>query len=491
MLSTSPSFLFVFLPGVLTLYWLLPGVRLRNALLLVSGLAFYAWGQGAWTAVLVLCVLSTYILSLWLERGRGRPRRGWALAFAVAVVLAPLALVKYAAFGVQTINDITRWAGGSALDVPSWPAPAGISFFTFMALTYLFSVARGESGAQRSILPVALYTSLFPVVLAGPIIRYGAALPQLLQRRLGLADAADGARRFVRGLAKKALVADTLATPSALIFGLPYYDLSQGVAWFGLVCYTLQIFIDFSAYSDMAIGIGGMLGLRVPENFDSPYTARSIREFWARWHVTLSTWFRDYVFIRILYPAGRLFERMGARAARSDFWAYAAASLTTMLLIGLWHGAAWTFVAWGLYHGALLVLERTRAGTWIGRTPGPVQHAYLVLAVMGGWVLFRLDTLRQAGWFLAVLAGLTGGGGAPIARYAGGDVLVAAAVGIVLSTRLAQATGARARAWLQRATATAPVVLVVGDAAMQAALLLLSLAWLSAGTYTPFIYFRF
>jgi alginate O-acetyltransferase complex protein AlgI len=491
MLSTSPSFLFVFLPAVLTLYWLLPTVGSRNALLLISGLAFYAWGQGAWIALLVLCVISSYALGLWLERGRGRPHRGWALALAVAVVLAPLALVKYAAFVVQTVNDIAGWSGRAALNVPSWPAPAGISFFTFMALTYLFSVTRGETGAQRRILPIALYTSLFPVVLAGPIIRYGAALPQLLLRRLELAAVAQGARRFVRGLAKKVLIADTLATPSALIFGLPHYDLSQGVAWFGLACYTLQIFVDFSAYSDMAIGIGGMLGFRVPENFDHPYAARSVRAFWARWHITLSTWFRDYVFIRILYPAGRAFERMGARPARSDFWAYAAASLVTMLLIGLWHGAAWTFVAWGAYHGALLVLERTRVGKWIARMPVPVQHAYLVLAVMGGWVLFRLDTLSRAAWFVAVLAGLTGGSGAPVGRYAGGDVLLAAAIGILLSSGLAPALGARAQARLRRSAAAAPMILVVGDAATQAALLVLSLAWLSAGTFTPFIYFRF
>jgi alginate O-acetyltransferase complex protein AlgI len=491
MLPTSPSFLFGFLPVVLTLYWLLPAVTRRNACLLVAGLAFYAWGQGAWCGVLIACIISSYVLGLWLEHRRGRRHQGWAVALAVAVVLAPLAAAKYAGFAVQTVNDVVRWWGGAGFDVPSWSAPAGISFFTFMALTYLFSVSRGETRAQRSIVPVALYTSLFPVVLAGPIVRYGTAFPQLLGRSLDLGTVAQGARRFVRGLAKKVLIADTLATPSAMIFALPYYDLSPGVAWFGLACYTLQIFIDFSAYSDMAIGIGAMLGFRIPENFDDPYAARSVRAFWARWHITLSTWFRDYVFLRILYPAGRAFERAGARAAWSDFWAYTVATMTTMLLIGLWHGAAWTFVAWGCYHGAILVLERTRVGKWIARTPRPVQHAYLVLAVMGGWVLFRLETLRQAGWFFAVLAGLTGGSGAPIGRYAGGDVLLAAIIGIALSSSLVPALSARAHAWLLRTTGRAPLVLAAGDAAVQAVLLVLSLASLSAGTFTPFIYFRF
>jgi alginate O-acetyltransferase complex protein AlgI len=491
MAPTSPSFLFVFLPVVLTVYWLLPAVGARNAFLLIAGLAFYWWGQGAWCGVLIVCVLSSYLLGLWLGSRRGHRNQGWAVALAAAIVLAPLAIAKYAGFTVQTVNGVARWFGGTAFDVPSWTAPAGISFFTFMALTYLFSVARGEARAQRNILPVALHTSFFPVVLAGPIIRYGSVLPQILERTLDVGLVAQGARRFVHGLAKKVLIADTLAAPAGLIFGLPYWDLSPAVAWFGLVCYTLQIFIDFSAYSDMAIGIGAMLGFRVPENFDAPYAARSIRAFWTRWHITLSTWFRDYVFLRILYPAGRAFERMGARAARSDFWAYAAAAMTTMLLIGLWHGAAWTFVAWGFYHGALLVLERTRVGKWIAGTPRPLQHAYLVLAVMAGWVLFRLETLRQAGWFFAVLAGLTGGSGAPVGRYAGGDVLLAIAVGLVLSSNVAPVLRPWAQAWLQRAAARAPVVVAVGDAALQAAMLLLSLAWLSGGTFTPFIYFRF
>jgi len=491
MASTSPSFLFVFLPAVLTVYWLLPAVGARNAFLLFAGLASYGWGQGPWCGVLFVCIVSSYLLGFWLERRRGQRYQGWTLALAAAVVLAPLAVAKYAGFAVQTVNDVARWFGGAAFDVPSWTAPAGISFFSFMALTYLFSVARGETAAQRNILPIALHTSLFPVVLAGPIMRYASVLPQLLGRTPDLGLVAQGARRFVCGLAKKVLIADTLATPAALIFGQPHWDLSPAVAWFGLVCYTLQIFIDFSAYSDMAIGIGGMLGFRVPENFDAPYAARSIRAFWTRWHITLSAWFRDYVFLRILYPAGRAFERMGARAARSDFWAYAAAAMTTMLLIGLWHGAAWTFVAWGFYHGALLVLERTRVGKWIARTPRPLQHAYLVLAVMAGWVLFRLETLQQAGWFFAVLAGLTGGSAAPVGRYAGGDVLIAIAIGVVLSSNVTPVIRPRTQAWLQRAAARAPVVLAVGDAALQAALLLLSLAWLSGGTFTPFIYFRF
>ena len=287
------------------LSWLLPTTRLRNAVLLLSGLAFYAWGQGPWIGVLVLTILSCYVLGLWLERGRERGRSPWVLGLAVAVVLAPLVVVKYAAFAVQIVNDLAGLTGAAALRIPSWPAPAGISFFTFMALTYLFSVARGEARAQRSVVPVALYTSLFPVVLAGPIVRYADALPQLLDRKLDRASVAQGARRFVTGLAKKVLIANTLASPAALIFELPHHDLSAGVAWFGLVCYTLEIFIDFSAYTDMAIGVAAMLGLRMPENFDYPYSARSVRAFWARWHITLSSWFRDYVFMRVLYPASR------------------------------------------------------------------------------------------------------------------------------------------------------------------------------------------
>jgi alginate O-acetyltransferase complex protein AlgI len=487
---TSLTFLFVLLPGVLAVYWVCRWSRPRALFLLIASLVFYAWGEGKFVGLLLGSAAMNYALGLWLERPRSGRRRTMAIVAAVMLNLTPLLVLKYAGFLVSNLNGVLVLFGGAPHTVPTGSLPAGISFFTFMALTYVISVHRHEVAAQRDPLKLCLFISMFPTIMAGPILRYRDVLPQLGHPALTRGAVADGARRFVYGLAKKVLIANTLAGPANAIFTLGHQDLSAGVAWFGLVCFTLQIFFDFSGYSDMAIGIGRMLGLRFLENFDYPYIAPSLSAFWRRWHMSLSNWFRDYVFLRIAYPAGRVLK--GIRSTRlQDMWAYTASTLCTMLLIGLWHGASWTFVVWGLYHGLILSIERTRLGKRLARFPPPIQHLYTMMVVMIGWAIFRAGTAVQVAGFLGALVGLGGGMGRSAVLYAGGDVALALAAGVVLSTRFGPSASAWVRARLGGAGGLGALGLAVGEVVGVIGLLFLSLSWLSAGTFTPFLYFRF
>jgi alginate O-acetyltransferase complex protein AlgI len=492
---TSPTFLLVFLPVFLAAYWAARSRALRNALLLIASLLTYAWGEGLAVCLMLISIAANYAIALWIERARGTGRERRPFWFGVVLNLAPLLVLKYGTFLLNDLNALVRPANLRPLPLPQLPLPAGISFFTFMAISYLIAVHRGEVAAERDPVSVGLYISLFPLTLAGPICRWVDIAPQLRDRREGLSSFADGARRFVTGFAKKVLIANTLAVPANAIFGFSPNRLAPGIAWFGLLCYSLQIFFDFAGYSDMAIGIGRMLGLRFMENFDAPYAATSVRAFWTRWHISLSTWFRDYLFLPIAYPVGRAVERIRFTRLRDDFWAYAGGSLATMLLIGLWHGASWGFLLWGVYHGAFLVLERTRFGKRLSRSPRPVQHLYLVAVVAVGWVFFRTPTLARAWEFFAAMAGRSAADPAPIARYALPDVLLATAAGILLSTRLGPALRAWTGRWIDAHSPHGAGVLEIaagaGEAALFAALFVFSLAWWSARTYVPFIYFGF
>ncbi len=495
MAFTSPTFLFLFLPAVLVAYFVTRRRPLRNGLLLACSLLSYAWGEGPYMLVLVLCILGNYLVGLWIGRTRGTRSERWAFWAGVTFNLLPLIAFKYAGFLAGDLGAVPGSAHVAASAVPAWRLPAGISFFTFMALSYLIALRRGEVEVERSLLRLGQYISLFPLTLAGPICRYRDLAPQLAERHESLSSFADGARRFIVGLGKKALIANTLAIPADAVFGLDAARLTPALAWFGLACYTLQIYFDFSGYSDMAIGVGRMLGFRFMENFDVPYAATTVRSFWSRWHISLSTWFRDYVFLPIAYPVGRAVERIRLVRLREEFWAYAGAGLATMLLIGLWHGAGWGFVAWGLYHGLLLVFERTRPGKRLSTLPRPIQHAYLLLAVAVGWVLFRAATFGRAWTFLTAMAGHAGSDPAPLARYALADTLLALGAGAVLASRI----GPALRGWMARRleSASAPTgalvdgVIGLAGVVSLAAILVLSLSWLAAGTYTPFIYSRF
>ena len=483
MVFSSPLFLFLFLPIVLAVYFLLPGLRARNSWLLFVSLLFYAWGEVGFILLLLISTLINFELGKWVERHEEVSKRKRAVAFAVIVNVGFLAFFKYAGLAVASLNLPLKFLGLGALPVPHIALPIGISFFTFHALSYIIDIYRRKSSAARDPRDTALYIFFFPQLVAGPILRWNAIAPQLEQRIFRSEVFAEGIRRFVGGLAKKMIIANAVALPADQIFALPASELSAGTAWFGVLCYTIQIYFDFSGYSDMAVGLGKMFGFEFLENFNFPYTAQSIRDFWRRWHISLSTWFRDYVYI----PLGG--NRVSENRNRLNL-------VTVFFLCGLWHGASWTFVIWGFYHGFFLVLERTPVGAALDKLPRPLRHGYAVFAVMMGWVLFRANTFPEAANYFSALFGLAHPAHAqPLARYVGNEAVVALCLGAAFSLPLwaaIKSAGVKMGGWVPAGGRNfyfglgqvVEIVLVV-------ALLLISSAWLAGGTYNPFIYFRF
>jgi alginate O-acetyltransferase complex protein AlgI len=483
MVFSSPLFLFLFLPVVLTVYFLLPGLRARNTWLLLVSLFFYAWGEIGFILLLLISTLVNFELGKWVERIEEIPRRKKAVAVAVVVNVGFLAFFKYAGLVVASLNVPLKFFGLGVLPVPHLALPIGISFFTFHALSYIIDIYRRKWRAARDPRDVALYIFFFPQLVAGPILRWNAIAPQLEQRHYNRANFAEGVRRFVGGFAKKMIVANAVAVSADQIFALPAGELSAPVAWLGVACYTIQIYFDFSGYSDMAVGLGKMFGFQFIENFNFPYTAQSIKDFWRRWHISLSSWFRDYVYI----PLGG--NRVSAARNHVNL-------IAVFFLCGLWHGANWTFVAWGLFHGFFLVLERTPWGGALEKLPRLLRHLYAVFVVMMGWVLFRADTFSGAANFFAALFGVGHVVQAqPLHRYAGNEVIWALCLGAAFSlplwaglktagAKIGELVPARGREIYFSFGQVLEIVLVV-------AVLLVSSAWLAGGTYNPFIYFRF
>ena len=369
---SSLSFLFAFLPLVLILYYLSPAPRWRNGVLLCASLLFYAWGAPKALPLLVGTALLVWLCGLGMEKGLR-----WCCPLSVAFVLGSLLLFKYLGF----------FAGLFGLRLSfSLLLPAGISFTTFQLLAYLLDLRRGEIQAERSFFRFLLFVCFFPQLLQGPILRYGKTAPMLGARAVAWDGAVCGMRRFLRGLAKKVLIADQAAVLAAAVYGSSEY-VGTDALWLAALCYTLQIYFDFSGYSDMAIGLGQLFGFSLPENFNYPYTALSITDFWRRWHITLSLWFRDYVYI----PLG------GNRVGRGRF---VLNILTVWALTGLWHGASWNFVLWGLYYGVLLLIEKLVIGKRIERVPPVLRWAVTFTLVNLGWVMFNISDPQTLLWTL-------------------------------------------------------------------------------------------
>ena len=392
MLFSSPEFLFAFLPAFLILYFAV-GKRGRNGVLFFASLLFYYTTSGELTAILVLSVLFNYFLSLKLQTAENGVRKAY-LWSGVLINLLPLLYYKYSKFFLTVAADVfSRFGWQASLPTVNPILPIGISFFTFQAVSYIADVYSGRVKAAGSLIDFGMYHSCFPQLIAGPIVRYEEIETQVHRRDVRLADLSNGVTQFCFGLAKKVILADNMGFVADRIFKLPPGSLSSAAAWTGVVAYTLQIYFDFSGYSDMAIGLGRILGFWYPENFDQPYRSRSITEFWRRWHMTLSRWFRDYVYINL---GG---NRLG--------FARTLVNLSVVFfLCGLWHGAAYTFVIWGLYHGGLLIAERL-AKKWVPlRIPGFIGWAYTMVAVMVGWVLFRSESLAAATAYLWAMCDL-------------------------------------------------------------------------------------
>jgi len=470
MVFASPLFLFLFLPLTLTAYFASPP-RYRNATLLLASAAFYAAGESnLWP--LLACIVINWIAA---DRIAGAVRPGerhlW-LASALALDLTILAVFKYAGFALENMNALRQWQQLAPAAWQAWALPLGISFFTFHAISYVVDVHRGIAPADRGIARFALYITLFPQLIAGPIVRWRDIAGQLACRTYTWSDGAYGARRFVVGLGKKTLIANPLGGVADDVFALRAETLSCPVAWLGLACYTLQIYFDFSGYSDMAIGLMRGFGLRIAENFNFPYIARSVRDFWRRWHISLSGWFRDYVYI----PLG---------GNRQQAWRVLLVLVLVFFLAGLWHGARWTFVLWGLWHGLFMLTERTGLDRALDRTGG-LAHVYTLAVVAAGWVLFRCDTLGQAGhYFSALLSFSAGDGSEPLARFLDPAIAAALAAGIVGSTPWPAAIARRA------AMAAPAGARAISESSALLTLLVLCAACLAAGSYNPFIYFRF
>ncbi|MBR3382113.1 MAG: MBOAT family protein [Clostridia bacterium] len=372
----SANFLFIFLPVVFLLHLVLPWTKVRNWLLILASIVFYAWGNVYYVPLMCLSALVNYLFALMAAKGEGRKKP--ALILAAVFNIGLLAVFKYAAFAVETVNGVF----GAALPVPEILSPLGISFFTFQALSYVIDSYRGDIKPTRNFGHFLLYISFFAQLVQGPIIRWSTIERQFTERKLTLEGAAEGLRHFIIGLAMKLIVANTMGRVTAFVFGIEASGLNAAYAWAGAICFLMQIYFDFAGYSRMAVGLGLMFGFTIPENFDHPYIAYSMTDFWRRWHITLSRWFRDYVYI----PLGG--NRRGAFRTGVN-------KIIVFLLTGLWHGANWTFVVWGAYNGLFLLGENYVKKTKF-RLPKPVTWVYTIIAVTVGFVIFNSPNMAYA-----------------------------------------------------------------------------------------------
>ena len=392
MIFSSIFFLFVFLPVFLVLYYLVPQ-KLKNPVLLVGSLVFYAWGEPVYIVLMLFSVVFNYYMGLELERlARNRRRQKGNLVFSIAVNLFILCFFKYSGFLLDTVNGIFS----ISLPHPQLALPVGISFYTFKNLSYILDIYFGKTTAQHHFLTFSVYSTMFPHMTSGPIVRYADIREQLTRRSVNILRLGQGADLFIRGLAKKILLADNL---SVIYTGITagFGELSVLSAWLGIFTYTMQIYFDFSGYSDMAIGLGKMLGFDFAKNFDYPYMSRSVSEFWRRWHISLGSWFRDYIYI----PLGG--NRVSAGKHIRNI-------LVVWILTGLWHGASWNFVIWGLYYGLILLLEKFLLKDILARIPGWLANLYTMLLISLGWVFFSQTDFGAMGQYLLQMIGIGANG---------------------------------------------------------------------------------
>jgi alginate O-acetyltransferase complex protein AlgI len=480
MVFSSVLFLFLFLPAVLLIHWVAPN-SWRNSILLIASLCFYAWGEGIYILIMLLSIAMNYGFAMRLEIGSQRNRKPW-LGLAVAANLLLLMVFKYFSFAIDNINSLATMANMPLFTVDQIHLPIGISFFTFQAMSYVIEVYRRVSPAQTNPLNVGLYIALFPQLIAGPIVRYRDIASQLTSRIVKTSDFSRGIERFIIGLGKKVLLANPMGAVADEIFALSPDSISTSVAWAGLACYTLQIYFDFSGYSDMAIGLGRMFGFRFLENFNYPYISQSIQEFWRRWHISLSNWFRDFLYI----PLGG--SRLGVRRTYVNL-------LIVFLLCGFWHGASWNFIVWGALHGTFLVIERIGLMKWLGKVWRPVRHIYVLLVVMVSWVFFRAETLPGALNYLTAMF-LSGEGQLfEFDLFFNYERLTVFVIAVILSAPIlprVKSVAIKLNPGLSSEIISLQHWLAYGIKLLTiTSILFLSSIHLIAGSHNPFIYFRF
>lgn len=469
MLFSSITFLFLFLPVVLAVYYLVPG-KGKNMFLLLASLFFYAWGEPVYVILMILSILLNYFCGRDIETHGDEPdKKKFDMIFAVTVNLLILAFFKYYGFLLDTVNALFP----VNITYRELPLPIGISFYTFQAISYIVDIYRGKAHPQKRIVDFALYISMFPQLIAGPIVRYQDIEHQFRNRKLSIRRLGHGAMYFIIGLGKKTVLANSAGAVFGQIAEMPTGSLSVLTAWIGVFSYAFQIYFDFSGYSDMAIGLGKMFGFEFKKNFDYPYVSKSVTEFWRRWHISLGTWFREYVYI----PLG---------GNRCSIVRNICNLMIVWTLTGMWHGAAWNFIAWGVYYGCLLVMEKYVWGASLDTLPNAARHIYTGIMVLVGWVFFFSPSLGYALRYLWAMVG----GGAGIVDKEGGFLFFSHWLLFLLAILGSSSLGMRLMDRLPRtlrsakASTIASVVLYMG-------IFVISIAFLVTDTFNPFLYFRF
>lgn len=469
MVFSSSVFFMAFLPITLLLYFLIPErfLKVRNLWLLIASLIFYGWGEPKYIAVMAFSILFNYVMGRLV--GKSRP----LLILCIAGNLAILGFFKYTDFVIETVNGIF----GGGLGLLNIALPIGISFYTFQTMSYIIDVYRGKVLPQRDFIAFAAYVTLFPQLIAGPIVRYADVAEMLVGRKTNLDQIAEGVRRFIIGFGKKVLLANQVYVIWNEITLMPVSEISTSAAWLGALAFTFQIYFDFSGYSDMAIGLGKIFGFDYLENFNYPYISRSITEFWRRWHMSLSSWFKEYVYI----PLGGNRKGLPRQILNiAVVWA----------LTGLWHGASWNFVAWGMYFGVILILEKLWILKWLEKCPAPVGHLYSLILIVLGWVIFALTDFGQMREYMQVMFGGTADfvdGNFKYLAWSRIWVLIACTIG---STPLVKLVCGRIAGTLS-GVKNGEVILGVLETVVLLGILALSIAFLVSGSYNPFLYFRF
>ena len=467
MLFSSISFLYYFLPAVLILYFCVP-FQFKNFVLLLASLVFYFYGEPIYTLLMLAATLSSYIHGLLIDRFRGQV---WGKVFlwsSVITSVAVLGLFKYSDFFIENINAIAN----TSIAYLGLSLPIGISFYTFQALSYTIDVYRGQARVQKSFIRLATYVALFPQLIAGPIVRYTTVEKELENRTHSWEDAAYGINRFLIGLAKKVLLADTLGALARTMHASQ--ELSVAGYWLYAIGVTLQLYFDFSGYSDMAIGLGRIFGFHFPENFNYPLISKSVAEFWRRWHMSLGTWFRDYVYIPL-----------GGNRVSVPRWFFN--TLAVWFLTGFWHGANWTFIFWGLYFAVFLILEKFWLNKFFAKLPKVFSHIYVVIAILVSFVLFSADGIGAAATDIGSLFGLAG-----VPLWTGETGYYLGSYAVVLAVAILGATPIPKNALLAaRKNPTVDRVLNILEPVFHLAIILVVTAYFVDGSFSPFLYFRF
>lgn len=466
MVFSSLLFLVIFLPIMLLLYYASPGA-MRNAVLLICSLLFYAWGEPIYIVLLLLSTTADYAFGRALGRlDLSQKRRRLIVVGSISINLAVLGFFKYADFIIANINELLH----STIEPLNLPLPIGISFYTFQSISYIVDVYKGKSEPQKNWISFAAYISMFPQLVAGPIVQYNTIAEQLRSRRFQEEQFAEGVVRFIRGLAKKVLIANNIGLLWEQISSQPASELSIATAWLGIIAFALQIYFDFSGYSDMAIGLGHMLGFRFKENFNAPYRAISITDFWRRWHISLGNWFKEYVYI----PLGG--NRKGLAVQLRNI-------LIVWLLTGIWHGASWNFALWGLYFAIILLIEKLFLLKLLARTPKLLQHGYALLLILIGWVIFVFEDVGHIQTYLYAMFGWH-----EQQSWVDQDTrYMLANYAILLVTSVFCAANPTWKRLKQKRSATLELL----TWAVHMVLFLLCIAYLVDASFNPFLYFRF